>query len=737
MQKHFQTKLFSLILGITFLLVPEFANAGIISLPRYTGEFAYRSNSGGRDKTCSSSYKYACSGSGYAGGSGTSCNDLYTSCSCSANYKWSGGSCVLKSCSDYGYSASKDNTKSCEEKTPRSGLTCYVCTGCDSSTYKYACSGGLNASTQGTSNKCGTNYSKCECVANASWNSTSGKCECGSDYKSGTTSCTLKTCEDYGYLATEDTTKNCTKQTPRSGLACWNCSDCTGTLYDCGSISNASGGSGTACGGKYPQCTCKDLYRWDNGTCKLNCTRNSCSTTTYPLTAQNAANASSYEKCTPSCSDELPRYKVSACASGYNVNSNGSGCDAVPTKTCAEVLTIDGYTLVTNEDELKKANGEFVLMNDVTASRSINIYGYVYTPEYFHSEYSQCSGTPTLSTSGDISIRTGGDSFDIWPNLKADTTGIYDDNNRGTAVFYGNVDTYNLYSEESANVTIYANLTVSSDLYITEGALTIASGGVVGIDPSNTDIATSITFENGATAYQDGCYEGCSGYVYTVTSNGTTKYKANGSSIQDLPFGCEAKGYSYNTWKAICSGTLSYSCKEKSSGKEVALSYCQNCGTAGSLPTSAESISSECRACTINSNGYCSKASAYVKCVWKGETTVSSDRYDDTYTYSRGDNCGKNYNSKEYIKIWNCYESCGRYGAGITYGAAQHYGYSSDEAFYASDDLAKWCRDWPRSVCEANNRLDPICDYDNFCDCFYHCSDSERFDRCLNTSMCK
>ncbi len=326
MQKHFQTKLFSLILGITFLLIPEFANAGIISLPRYTGEFAYRSNSGGRDKTCSSSYKYTCSGTGYAGGVGTSCNDLYTSCSCSANYKWSGGSCVLKSCSDYGYSASKDNTKSCEEKTPRSGLTCYVCTACDSSTYKYACSGGLNAAEQDTANKCGTNYSECSCVEHASWNSSSGKCECGSDYKAGTTSCTLKTCEDYGYSATEDTTKDCTKQTPRSGLTCWNCSDCTGMLYDCSSMANASGGSGTACGGKYPQCTCKDLYRWDNGTCKLNCTRNSCSTTTYPLTAQNAANASSYEKCTPSCSDESPRYKVSACASGYSVNSSGSSC---------------------------------------------------------------------------------------------------------------------------------------------------------------------------------------------------------------------------------------------------------------------------------------------------------------------------------------------------------------------------------------------------------------------------
>ncbi len=332
MQKRKFTFLF---LIATLLSYSTFAEAALQFLPRYQGGYGTRTQQGGKDKVCSSSYKYACSGSGYAGGVGTSCNDLYTSCNCSTNYKWSGGSCVLKSCSDYGYSASKDNTKSCEEKTPRSGLTCYVCTACDGSTYKYACSGGLNASTQGTTNKCGTNYSECSCVEHASWNSSSGKCECGSDYKAGTTSCTLKTCEDYGYSATEDTTKNCTKQTPRSGLACWNCSDCTGTLYDCSSMANASGGSGTACGGKYSKCKCKDLYTWDSGVCKLTCTRNSCSTTTYPLTAQNAANASSYEKCTPSCSDESPRYKVSSCASGYNVNSNGSGCDKNEAATCA------------------------------------------------------------------------------------------------------------------------------------------------------------------------------------------------------------------------------------------------------------------------------------------------------------------------------------------------------------------------------------------------------------------
>ncbi len=348
MQKRIFTFLFLIAIVLSY---STFAEAALQFLPRYQGGYGSRTQQGGKDKVCSSSYKYTCSGTGYAGGVGTSCNDLYPSCSCSANYKWSGGSCVLKNCSDYGYSASKDNTKSCEEKTPRSGLTCYVCTACDSSTYKYACSGGLNASTQGTSNKCGTNYSECSCVEHASWNSSSGKCECGSDYKAGTTSCTLKTCEDYGFSATEDTTKNCTKQTPRSGLTCWNCSACTGTLYDCSSITNASGGSGTACGGKYPQCTCKSGYFWDNGKCTLSCTPKACTgetscngkaCTIFRPTAIAAATdlgtgIGTYEVCTPkNCSGDSYQYGYlpTGCAAGYAGYGIGT-CPAPFSTDCA------------------------------------------------------------------------------------------------------------------------------------------------------------------------------------------------------------------------------------------------------------------------------------------------------------------------------------------------------------------------------------------------------------------
>ncbi len=704
MQKHFQTKLFSLILGITFLLIPEFANAGIISLPRYTGEFAYRSNSGGRDKTCSSSYKYTCSGTGYAGGSGTSCNDLYPSCSCSTNYKWSGGSCVLKSCSDYGYSASKDNTKSCEEKTPRSGLTCYVCTACDGSTYKYACSGGLNASTQGTSNKCGTNYSKCECVEHASWNSSSGKCECGSDYKAGTTSCTLKTCEDYGYSATEDTTKNCTKQTPRSGLACWNCSDCTGTLYDCGSITNASGGAGTSCGGKYPQCTCKDLYRWDNGTCKLNCTRNSCSTTAYPLTAQNAANASSYEKCTPSCSDELPRYKVSACASGYSVNSNGSGCDAVPTKTCAEWLTEKGYALVTTRAELQTAmdgTKEIVVMNDIS-----DIDGYdvvtkksIYTPAYFQAQNSNCSGITTLKFYDQSRFKTSADqTLNIYVNFDCndiDHNGI----GAGSKVnFYGNlyISSSSGLVLDDADVAVYGKKAYVGDGYVRAKTFTVSENTSFYMGYEEW-LDTKLILKKGAVAGQI-TYDG---YHYKIKALSDITFEKGRNSYSNLPYNCTERGNTnnYRMWK--CIGSIeghcynNYDMSSDTYSDEVNLALCHYCGDA-SVPSYPSYCNNHQRCTwitTLNSTGHCvGTTGSYIRCAPEG-TSVEGYKNIGSETLGGEDECGNSAASLNFTPVQKCYNACTD-DRGFDYDVIQAWlKMKGIGSFDSEDGYISYCRD--------------------------------------------
>ena len=42
---------------------------------------------------CQSTYKYACSGTGYSGGSGSACNGKYTACKCASGYNWKNEKC--------------------------------------------------------------------------------------------------------------------------------------------------------------------------------------------------------------------------------------------------------------------------------------------------------------------------------------------------------------------------------------------------------------------------------------------------------------------------------------------------------------------------------------------------------------------------------------------------------------------------------------------------------------------
>ena len=54
---------------------------------------------------CPAKYVYSCSGTGYAGGSGTACGGKYTECTCASGYIWENGSCVqtavLGQCTGY------------------------------------------------------------------------------------------------------------------------------------------------------------------------------------------------------------------------------------------------------------------------------------------------------------------------------------------------------------------------------------------------------------------------------------------------------------------------------------------------------------------------------------------------------------------------------------------------------------------------------------------------------------
>ena len=82
-------------------------------------------------------FKYTCTGTGYAGGGGETCNDKYSYCNCSSPYTWSNGTC------------------SCP------------------STYKYTCTG--TNQTGGSGTACGGKYTKCTCKSGYEWKN--GSCQ--------------------------------------------------------------------------------------------------------------------------------------------------------------------------------------------------------------------------------------------------------------------------------------------------------------------------------------------------------------------------------------------------------------------------------------------------------------------------------------------------------------------------------------------------------------------------------
>ena len=101
--------------------------------------------SGDSCKACSSSYKYTCTGTGYSGGSGTACGGkYYTACKCSDNYFWSGKSCAVKNdCmkgSQLGYILNSDMTITPSKQSGKTPIGVVICS--------YASGGGQAISLQ-------------------------------------------------------------------------------------------------------------------------------------------------------------------------------------------------------------------------------------------------------------------------------------------------------------------------------------------------------------------------------------------------------------------------------------------------------------------------------------------------------------------------------------------------------------------------------------------------------------
>ena len=69
---------------------------------------------------CPAKYAYSCSGTGYAGGSGTACGGKYTECTCASGYEWKDGSCSQGGCKigDIFYSDKTCSSDVVSGKTP-------------------------------------------------------------------------------------------------------------------------------------------------------------------------------------------------------------------------------------------------------------------------------------------------------------------------------------------------------------------------------------------------------------------------------------------------------------------------------------------------------------------------------------------------------------------------------------------------------------------------------------------
>ena len=100
-----------------------------------------------KPENCDVSFKYACNGTGYAGGSGNACGGKYVSCNCASGYTWDGTSCsagaVLGQCTGYakncaiGQILNSDGTCSTDKvsgKTPI-GVVVYISGGSDKCGY--------------------------------------------------------------------------------------------------------------------------------------------------------------------------------------------------------------------------------------------------------------------------------------------------------------------------------------------------------------------------------------------------------------------------------------------------------------------------------------------------------------------------------------------------------------------------------------------------------------------------
>ncbi len=143
----------------------------------------YEFNAQTQSCVCKTNFKYMCTGTGYAGGTGISCGNKYQTCNCASGYTWSASSGCVKCSSSFKYTCTGANqTKpssgcggkydkcNCKSGYKWSGGSCIAeC----SSSYKYTCSGTGYAG--GAGSACGGKYTSCTCSSGYTWDG--GSCQ--------------------------------------------------------------------------------------------------------------------------------------------------------------------------------------------------------------------------------------------------------------------------------------------------------------------------------------------------------------------------------------------------------------------------------------------------------------------------------------------------------------------------------------------------------------------------------
>ena len=283
---------------------------------------------------CPSTYKYACTGTGYGSGNGTACDGKYTKCNCSGGYVWSGSACVCNSSSSrwcsvhsscHGDCCSDGTIESCD---PRCGGS-----GCH--THSYSCPSGSYSSssscsygTSGTVSKtcsCGATSGTCYTCAAALAHTHSYSCPSGS--YSSSSSCS------YGTSGTVSKTCSCgatsgTCYTCAAAPSCTPLSNETGCSYGTESCSDGCGGTRTCC----KSCS---------NTCSSGSLSSSC---TSPKTASHVATTQCGNKCYSCVCPST--YQYSCTGTGYSGGSS-TACDNKYTSCyCTSGYSWDGSSCV-------------------------------------------------------------------------------------------------------------------------------------------------------------------------------------------------------------------------------------------------------------------------------------------------------------------------------------------------------------------------------------------------------